>query len=195
MMLWKEKSLLKATQAEMLGLGIYFGTMGVMVLYNLFVFFSTREVNYLYYVFYVASIALFFSSLSGIAYQYLWPTSTAWNDQSIVFFLASVVVFAGLFTISFLRVNETFPKLKHIGTVVMAVSILIMAASPLMNPQTSNDTNPRLWLNECQTFIGQVLLHILVYILGGWRDSGVKQIRLSAPKFTHRKRCTVWFSR
>lgn len=129
-MLWKEKSLLKATQAEMLGLGIYFGTMGVMVLYNLFVFFSTREVNYLYYVFYVASIALFFSSLSGIAYQYLWPTSTAWNDQSIVFFLASVVVFAGLFTISFLRVNETFPKLKHIGTVVVAVSILIMAASP-----------------------------------------------------------------
>lgn len=130
LMLWKDKSLLKITQAEMLGLGIYFGTMGVMVLYNLFVFFSVREINYLYYVFYVASVAFFFSSLSGIAYQYLWPDSTVWNDQSIVFFLSSVVLFAGLFTISFLRVKEAFPRLRHIGTLVVAVSIILMAISP-----------------------------------------------------------------
>ncbi len=129
-MLWKEKSLLKATQSEMLGLGIYFGTMGVMVLYNLFVFFSVRENNYLYYVFYVASIALFFSSLSGIAYQYLWPKSTVWNDQSIVFFLSGVVLFAALFTINFLRVRETFPRLRQPANGVIAISILIMAATP-----------------------------------------------------------------
>lgn len=136
MFLWRDASLLKMTQSEMLGLGIYFGTMGVMVLYNLFVFFSVRESNYLYYVLYVASIAMFFSSLSGISFQYLWPTSTWWNDQSIVFFLACVVLFAALFTIRFLRIAETFPRIHHIGTLIVIISAVIVACSLLFEYRT-----------------------------------------------------------
>lgn len=132
----REASLLKSTQAAMLGLGIYFGTMGVMVLYNLFVFFSVRESNYLYYVCYVASIAMFFSSLSGISFQYLWPNNTWWNDQSIVFFLACVVLFAALFTIRFLRIAETFPRIHHVGTVIVVISAIIVASSLLFEYRT-----------------------------------------------------------
>ena len=134
--LWREGSLLKNSQAEMLGLGIYFGTMGVMVLYNLFVFFSVRESNYLYYVLYVASISLFFSSLSGISFQYLWPNNTWWNDQSIVFFLSCVVLFAALFTIRFLRIEETFPRLHHIGTGVVIISAFIVVSTLLFEYRT-----------------------------------------------------------
>ncbi|RLT93784.1 diguanylate cyclase [Ketobacter sp.] len=134
--LWRDASLLKNSQAEMLGLGIYFGTMGVMVLYNLFVFFSVRESNYLYYVLYVASVSLFFASLSGISFQYLWPNNTWWNDQSIVFFLACVVLFAALFTIRFLRIEETFPRLHHVGTAVVLISALIAASTLLFDYRT-----------------------------------------------------------
>lgn len=134
--LWRDKTLLKSTQSEMLGLGIYFGTMGVMVLYNLFVFFSVRESNYLYYVCYVASIALFFASLNGISFQYLWPNSTWWNDQSIVFFLSCVVLFAALFTIRFLRIAETFPRIQHLGTLVVVVSAMIVVATLVLDYNT-----------------------------------------------------------
>lgn len=134
--LWRNESLLHNTQSEMLGLGIYFGTMGVMVLYNLFVFFSVRESNYLYYVLYVASISLFFSSLSGISFQYLWPNNTWWNDQSIVFFLSCVVLFAALFTIRFLRIEETFPRIHHLGTLVVVVSAIITAGTLLFDYRT-----------------------------------------------------------
>jgi len=127
--LWRNNTLLQNTQTEMLGLGIYFGTMGVMVLYNLFVFFSVRESNYLYYVFYVASIALFFASLNGISFEYLWPSNTWWNDQSIVFFLASVVLFAALFTIRFLRVHETFPRLRMYAPGVIVISVIVTACT------------------------------------------------------------------
>ena len=134
--LWRDESLLSNTQSEMLGLGIYFGTMGVMVLYNLFVFFSVRESNYLYYVLYVASISLFFSSLSGISFQYLWPNRTWWNDQSIVFFLSCVVLFAALFTIRFLRIKETFPRLHHAGTAVVIISAAITAGALFFDYRT-----------------------------------------------------------
>mgnify|MGYP003648900075 FL=1 len=134
--LWRDKTLLQSAQSDMLGLGLYFGTMGVMVLYNLFVFFSVRESNYLYYVCYVASIALFFASLSGVSFQYLWPENTWWNDQSIVFFLACVVMFAAMFTIRFLRIRETFPRLQHLANMVVFVSILITAATILASYST-----------------------------------------------------------
>src|SRR5690606_32160427 len=126
LMLWRDDTLLEISQAEMLGLGIYYGTMIVMVLYNLFVYFSVREVNYLYYVLYVSSMALFLASLNGVSYQYLWPNSIWWNDQSILFFLAGVVLFAALFTINFLRVPEVFPRLYPIGTLIVIISAMVM---------------------------------------------------------------------
>lgn len=124
--IWRDTTLLEASQTDMLWLGIYYGTMIVMVLYNLFVFFSVRESNYLYYVIYVSCVALFLASLNGVSYQYLWPTSIWWNDQSIVFFLSGIVLFATLFTINFLRIPEVFPRVHHIGTVMVIISALIV---------------------------------------------------------------------
>ncbi len=130
--LWRDDSLLETTQTNMLGLGMYYGTMLVMVLYNLFVFFSVREINYLYYVLYVSSMALFLASLNGVSYQYLWPNSIWWNDQSIVFFLAGVVLFAALFTINFLRIPEVFPRLSAAAIGVIVVSFLVLIATLLL---------------------------------------------------------------
>ena len=127
--IWRANTLLAVSQEEMLGLGIYYGTMLVMVLYNLFVFFSVREVNYLYYVLYVSSMALFLASLNGVSFEYLWPNSTWWNDQSILFFLAGVVLFAALFTINFLRIPEVFPRIYHVGTLIVVISALVMAGT------------------------------------------------------------------
>ena len=132
MTLWRDNTLLAASQAGMLGLGIYYGTMIVMVLYNLFVFFSVREVNYLYYVLYVTCMALFLASLNGVSYQYLWPNGIWWNDQSIVFFLSGVVLFAALFTINFLRIPEVFPRIYHLGTALVVISVLVMLATLLL---------------------------------------------------------------
>ena len=129
LILWRDTTLLEAAQAQMLGLGIYYGTMVVMILYNLFVFLSVREANYLYYVLYVACMALFLASLNGVSYQYLWPAGIWWNDQSIVFFLAGVVLFAALFTINFLRIYEAFPRMRIAATGVVVVSAIVMLAT------------------------------------------------------------------
>ncbi|WP_276677968.1 sensor domain-containing diguanylate cyclase [Thalassolituus oleivorans] len=104
--LWEERDFFVHDQNQILGLGLYYGIMLIMVLYNLFVFFSVREVNYLYYVLYVASMTGFLGSLQGVNFQYLWPEATEWNDQSIIVMLAGVVIFAGIFTRNFLFLKE-----------------------------------------------------------------------------------------
>lgn len=130
--LWKNKSFIEATQKELLGLGVYYGTMFVMVLYNLFVFLSVRESNYLYYVCFVASSALFLASLNGITFQYIWPNATHWNDQAIIIFLLSILLFGSLFTRDFLQLKNTKPILEKLtNTLCLLVLVCIVLTSVL----------------------------------------------------------------
>ncbi|WP_430462841.1 sensor domain-containing diguanylate cyclase [Thalassolituus sp. LLYu03] len=119
--LWDERDFFLNDQNQLLGLGLYYGIMLIMVLYNLFVFLSVREANYLYYVLYVGCMAGFLASLQGISFQYLWPDATDWNDQSIVVFLSGVVFFAATFTRNFLRLGE-------VGWINTAFKLVVFAA-------------------------------------------------------------------
>lgn len=105
-----ERYFMQKDQTVMIGLGLYYGAMVIMLLYNLFVYLSVREINYLYYVLYVASTTFFITSINGTSYHYLWPDSTWWNDQVLVVSLNGVVVFAVLFTMGFLKIKESRPK-------------------------------------------------------------------------------------
>ena len=104
--IWSERDFFVDDQKQILGLGLYYGIMIIMVLYNLFVFLSVREANYLYYVLYVACMGAFLGSLQGINFQFLWPEAIHWNDQSILAFLGGVVLFALIFTRNFLHLKE-----------------------------------------------------------------------------------------
>jgi len=126
MSLWEERDFFIQDQSRMMGLGLYYGIMFIMVLYNLFVFVSVREANYLYYVFYVASMAGFLASLQGLSFQYLWPTATSWNDSVIVILLACVVLFASIFTRNFLFLAQDKNRINHCFSIVIALSVLII---------------------------------------------------------------------
>lgn len=51
--------------------GIFIGILIVMILYNYFVFISTRDIEYIYYVLYILFIGLTQTSLSGYTYRYV----------------------------------------------------------------------------------------------------------------------------
>ncbi|MBU1168309.1 MAG: sensor domain-containing diguanylate cyclase [Proteobacteria bacterium] len=109
------RSFIEKNQIRTLGFGIYYGVMLAMVLYNLFVFISVKEAAYLYYVFYVISMALLLSCLNGFSFQYLWPESILWNNQSIAVSIGSVVLFALLFTRKFLELPGNKPRMNQVS--------------------------------------------------------------------------------
>lgn len=130
--LWKEIKLLESDQTQMLSLGLYYGTMLVMVIYNLFVFFSVRESNYLHYVLYVACMTGFLASLNGISYQYLWPEAIWWNDQSIVMLLSGVVLFGCLFTRGFLYLPKDKPLLNKSFNAMGIISAIVITTAAFL---------------------------------------------------------------
>ncbi len=104
--LWSETRFHQHDQTDLLLLGIYYGVVICMLIYNLFLFFSLRELSGLYYVVWVGGMLMFMMSLNGIAYQYLWPRASAWNNSALVFFLSLSVLFATLFTREFLQIAQ-----------------------------------------------------------------------------------------
>ncbi|UXD87185.1 sensor domain-containing diguanylate cyclase [Thalassolituus hydrocarboniclasticus] len=126
--IWQERDFFIHDQHQVLGMGLYYGIMLIMVLYNLFIFLAVREANYLYYVFYVGSMAAFLGSLQGINFQYLWPESTRWNDQSIIVFLSGVVVFAAIFTRNFLNLQDVnWLNRSFLVIVFAALAIVVLS--------------------------------------------------------------------
>ena len=129
---WEPTAFYQEDVVQMLLNGLYYGLMLVMALYNAFVYFSIRERSYLVYVCFVLSAAIAQLAMSGLSYQFLWPTLPWWGGVSVVSFLALGTLFAGLFTLEFLQLKQSFPRLARAITVVVGLSTLVAIGSAFL---------------------------------------------------------------
>lgn len=107
--LWKERSFFLKDQSVLIIKAIYFGMMGVMICFNLFVYFSLRERSYIYYIGFIASFLLLQSCMTGFAQQYFWPNTPTLNHYSVLLFVPTTMLFAALFSIEFLDLKNRLP--------------------------------------------------------------------------------------
>ncbi|HEY2581419.1 MAG TPA: 7TM diverse intracellular signaling domain-containing protein [Mucilaginibacter sp.] len=100
--------------------GIYLGIMAVMLLYNLFIYFTTRDTDYLVYCHYIFWVALTQATLLGYSHRFLW-TDNVWLSKNMVIFCG---VMSGIATIifakSFLHTRKFVPRLN----IVLNLTIL-----------------------------------------------------------------------
>lgn len=106
---------------EYLFFGVFYGMILVFSLYNLVLFISMKQREYLYYVLYILSVGVYEMSTDGIAYQYLWPNNPAFNQIAYAVALCSTSVFGLLFTRQLLHLEVKAPKINRIivGTIVL----------------------------------------------------------------------------
>ncbi|RKD14418.1 histidine kinase [Pelobium manganitolerans] len=108
--------------------GIYLGIMAVMLLYNLFIYFTVRDKDYLVYCHYIFWVALTQATLLGFAHRFIW-TDNFWLSTNMVIICG---VMSGIATIlfakSFLRIQEYSKRLNRLlsFTVLMYVTALVL---------------------------------------------------------------------
>ncbi|GAB3875342.1 hypothetical protein GCM10028824_30490 [Hymenobacter segetis] len=107
-------------------LGIFYGILFIMVLYNLILFFFLKERTYLYYVLYVLSGSLLFLSEDGLGFQYLWSASPDLNH--FIGALAPVLLLLTFATYAsgFLDTASRLPALHRLGTWVVGGSTALL---------------------------------------------------------------------
>ncbi|AXT50373.1 hypothetical protein D1818_05845 [Aquimarina sp. BL5] len=104
--------------------GIYFGFMLLIFLYNLFLYFSTRERIYLYYIAYVFSITWFMASVFGYFFEYFWPNTPFFN-QLVVVSSGLTMITATLFTQKFLNTKKSDTRLHKGSMVFLFIGFLV----------------------------------------------------------------------
>ncbi len=115
---WSPLVFLEKVNREQMILGISYGILFIMALYNLSLFVFTRELSYIYYSFFVLSYSLFLLNLNGIAFEFLWPSFPAWGNISLPPLIALASGFGALFAVQFLNLKIKLPKLARAMTVL-----------------------------------------------------------------------------
>jgi signal transduction histidine kinase/class 3 adenylate cyclase/CheY-like chemotaxis protein len=107
-----------------LGFGFYYGLIFVMIFYNLVLWLSVRDRNYLYYVLTLFFLHLLFQATNnGLAYEYFWPKAVWWNNHCLGFFLALSVFWTITFCQNFLQLKINVPRLNWLLNIFRGVAL------------------------------------------------------------------------
>jgi len=129
MQILERNSFYSRESGEYLANGVYYGMLLIMAFYNLFLFYFSRDIRFVFYIFYIVCIAFFHLSLTGLAFQYLWPDFPVWANRSILFFSFGGTIFLLLFACRVLELKERAPALKKIFLGFVGFSMVMLPAS------------------------------------------------------------------
>ena len=103
-----------------------------MLFYNSVIFFIVRAHTYLYYVLYIASFTLFMASIHGWGYQLLWPNSPRIHELSVVFLIGPTIIFAALFSSTFLKLATIRPGLNRLILLFIWITLIYSLAALIL---------------------------------------------------------------
>ena len=106
---WSEDAFIKKTNREQLLLGIFFGAVIIMIIYNIFLFLGFGEKSFVYYVLFLSAWGLSQLTINGLASQYLWPDATWWSNANLPILLFMTIFSASQFSRSILSTEYTVP--------------------------------------------------------------------------------------
>ena len=91
-------------------IGIWYGGFLVMFLYNIFIYFTLRDISYLYYCIFIVVYSVGVqATIQGHAFQYLWGNAIWWASEVMVIGIFASMVLAMLFTLNFLYTKKFAP--------------------------------------------------------------------------------------
>ncbi|MDX2471429.1 MAG: 7TM-DISM domain-containing protein, partial [SAR324 cluster bacterium] len=103
-------------------IGMYFGIMAMMIVYNLLVYFLVRENVYLYYILATFSFSMVIMCLTGYAYEYLWPSFPVVAKNSRPFLIGTSIIFIGYFVKGLFLTPKALPKTDRYLNILMGVA-------------------------------------------------------------------------
>lgn len=122
--------------------GLYLGVMVVMLLYNLFIFFTTEDKDYLYYCHYIFWVTITQATLLGYSHRYLWTDNTWLASNMVIFCGAMSGIATILFSKAFLQTRKNLPRfdialnltiLSYIIAIVVLITSKKVIAFQLVN--------------------------------------------------------------
>jgi signal transduction histidine kinase len=119
--LWKPEVFFIESQWSQILYWLYFGALIGLLIYNLFLLFSLRDVNYLYLVTIIASLVIFDAAYAGYLEIYIIPQLYFLRHYYMTLSFALIFVSTVLFADIFLELKAQLPKLHRVNLAILGV--------------------------------------------------------------------------
>jgi len=130
--LWRASAFYEANEKDIIGRGMFYGMLLVMVGFNLFLFFAMRERSFLYYVFTTGTLLVLMAGLHGTGFQYLYPQLPGLHERIILITSPLLLLFFCLFSNQFLMLRETLPSGHQLMRILVVISTIILILSMVL---------------------------------------------------------------
>jgi two-component system, sensor histidine kinase LadS len=114
-------------------LGIFYGVLFIMLIYNFILYITIKSSSYIYYVLYILSVAFYSLSWNGLGFQYLWPDFPLFNYYALPVASYSLVLWASLYAKSFLLTSERAKILDKLFIAVILLRTIIFLAGIIIS--------------------------------------------------------------
>ncbi len=149
MKLWNEDAFYKEEIHYQSILALFFGAMGIIIIYNFIIYLSIRDRSYLYYVLAFIGITMHHLLYKGIANLYILSHESIFATIKYSTFIVAIpTLFLSLFTMSILNTQQ-YPKLNRFLQYSIGIFIFLTTLFFLLD------------LNQLRSIIPVVLLFIL----------------------------------
>lgn len=112
-----------------LGIGIYYGILLALLVYNLVLWLWLRDSSYFWYLFHIAGFGLVLLCLNGLAYEYLWPDSPRLQEWSVPASISLALLGMQQFARNFLNTREHWPTGDRLALAFIAFFAVWLLAS------------------------------------------------------------------
>ena len=92
------------------GLGLYYGALIIMFLFNLSVYLFLRQENYLYYLLFLSTLVFLPIPTNYLIFNYLWPSALGVTYATVFLAIGLVTFTAAQFSRSFVNLGSFAPK-------------------------------------------------------------------------------------
>lgn len=139
--------------------GLYYGIILVMFLYNFFIAFITKDLNYFIYSLFILALGLAQASLDGFVLKYFLAESPILFNHAVIFFSAMGGILGSLFALRFLQVKQYAPRFVA-GLYALMIAYSLAWICDLFGAKEISNVI----LNVCGLTIGLYVLVLAGYI-------------------------------
>ncbi len=110
-------------------LSVYMGILLIMFLYNLFLYFATKDNNYVVYTTYILLLALAQVTATGYAAKFLWPNWVELNQYAVIVTSSLSALAGAVFAMFFLQTRVYLPQAHKLMLALAGIYLIGIFAS------------------------------------------------------------------
>lgn len=110
-------------------MGIYYGILLALFVYNLVLWLTLRDPSYFWYLFHISAFGLVLFTLNGYSFEYLWPDNPWLANVAVPLSICFAIIGMQQFARTFLEMPKRFPRGNIVSLAIIGICAVLGAAA------------------------------------------------------------------